>query len=195
MIDKKTGIFDAARDLFYAKGFKDTNVSDIAKQAGIGVGSFYNYYDSKETLFMEVYFKESDDQKNRLLKSMNWDDNPVTLITKMVTQNAIDMNSNGILKEWYNKELFAKLEKQFYERGGIKSFDEVNHNAIIDLIRDWKAQGKLRKDLDDEMINAIFNSILYIDIHKSEIGVQYFPDILIYITEFIMKGLTDCPKE
>jgi hypothetical protein len=44
------------------------------------------------------------------------------------------------------------------------------------------------------MINAIFNSILYIDIHKNEIGIQHFPEILFYITEFIMKGLTDCPK-
>ena len=185
MIDKKADIFNAARELFYSKGFKDTNVSDIAKLAGIGVGTFYNYYSSKEKLFLEVYFKENEDHKNHLLESMNLNDDPVTMITKMVTQNAIDMNSNFILKEWYNKELFSKLEQQFYEQGGIEKFDELTRSGRIELIKKWKAEGK---------ISAIFNSILYIDLHKSEIGVQHFPQILIYITEFIMKGLTDCPK-
>lgn len=194
MTDKKADIFNSARELFYAKGFKDTNVSDIAKMAGIGVGTFYNYYSSKEELFLEVYFKENEAHKNHLLESMNLDDDPVTMITKMVSQNAIEMNSNLILKEWYNKELFSRLEKQFYKQGGIERFDEFTHIGRIELIKKWKAEGKIRTDLDDEMINAIFNSILYIDLHKSDIGVQHFPQILIYITEFIMKGLTDCPK-
>jgi len=194
LIDKKADIFNSARDLFYSKGFKDTNVSEIAKLAGIGVGTFYNYYSSKEKLFLEVYTKENENQKNHLLGSMNFNDDPVALITKMVAQNASDMNSNLILKEWYNKELFSKLEQQFYEQGGIESFDEFTRSGRIELIKKWKVEGKIRADLDDDMINAIFNSILYIDLHKSEIGIQHFPQILIYITEFIMKGLTDCPK-
>ena len=194
MIDKKADIFSSARELFYSKGFKDTNVSDIAKMAGIGVGTFYNYYSSKEKLFLEIYFKENENQKNHLLESMNLNDDPVAMITKMVTQNAIDMNSNLILKEWYNKELFSKLEQSFYEQGGIESFDEQMHSGTAELIRMWKAEGKIRDDIDDEMIIAIFNSIFYIDIHKTEIGIQHFPQIMIYITEFIMKGLTDCPK-
>jgi AcrR family transcriptional regulator len=162
--------------------------------AGISVGTFYNYYSSKEELFFEVYFKENEDHKNRLLDSVNINDDPVTLITKMVTQNAIDMNSNLILKEWYNKELFSKLEKQFNEQGSIGKFGEFTHSSRIELIKKWKSEGKMRDDLDDEMINAIFDSMLYIDLHKSEIGIQYFPQILFYITEFIMKGLTDCPR-
>jgi hypothetical protein len=44
------------------------------------------------------------------------------------------------------------------------------------------------------MIGAIFDSIPFIDLHKSEIGIQYFPRILFYITEFVMKGLTESPK-
>ena len=53
----------------------------------------------------------------------------------------------------------------------------------------------MRNDIDDEIICAIFDSIPYIDIHKFDIGIQYYPQILYYITEFIMKGLTDCPKK
>lgn len=192
LTDKKADILNSGRELFYAKGFKDTNVSDIAKMAGIGVGTFYNYYPSKEELFLEIYIKENEAHKKRLVESMDPNDDPVTLVTKIVTQNISDMNSNLILKEWYNKDLFGKLEKYFYKQGGIESFAEYSHSGIVELIKKWKTAGKIRDDLDDEMIIAIFNSILYIDLHKSEIGVQHFPQIMLYITEFIMKGLTDC---
>ncbi|MGG6311828.1 TetR/AcrR family transcriptional regulator [Paenibacillus macerans] len=194
MLDKKAAIFQSARDIFYSKGFKETNVSEIAKSAGIGVGTFYNYYSSKEQLFLEVYFKENEELKKKLMESMDFNEDPVTLITKMVTENAVHMNSNPILKEWYNKELFRKLEQQFYEDGGLSSFDELTHGGRIDMIRTWKAEGKIREDIDDEMINAIFTSILYIDIHKSEIGIEHFPQLLVYVTEFIMKGLAERPK-
>ncbi|MFZ5351455.1 MAG: TetR/AcrR family transcriptional regulator [Bacillota bacterium] len=194
MIDKKAEIFNAARELFYSKGFKDTNVSEIARLAGIGVGTFYNYYDSKEELFIEVYIKENEDLKKHLIESIDINEDPVALVTKLVTRNISAMNSNMILKEWYNKELFSKLEKHFYEKGYLESMDDTMQSGKIELIKKWKAEGRIRSDIDVEMVGAIFDSILYIDIHKSEIGIQYFPQLLHYITEFIMKGLTDCPK-
>lgn len=194
MIDKKAEIHNSGRELFYSKGFKDTNVSDIAKMAGIGVGTFYNYYSSKEELFLEVYIKENEDQKKRMLESIDLNDDPVTLVTKVVTRNINEMNSNLILKEWYNRDLFRKLEQYFNEQGGLESIEKFTHNGKVELIKKWKADGKIRDDLDDELIIAIFDSILFIEIHKSEIGIRHFPRILYYITEFIMKGLIDCPK-
>ena len=194
MIDKKAVILDSGRELFYSKGFKCTKVSDIAKMAGIGVGTFYNYYSSKEKLFLEVYIKESEDVKKRMVEYIDLNDDPVTLVTKFVTQNISAMNSNLILKEWYNRDLFSKLKQYFYEQGGLESIDEFMHSGKARLNKKWKADGGIRDDLNDELISAMFNAILYIDIHKSEIGIKHFPQILHYITEFIMKGLTDCSK-
>ena len=54
MDDKKKAIFNSAKNLFSKKGFKDTNISDIAKDAGIAVGTYYNYYSSKEELFLKI---------------------------------------------------------------------------------------------------------------------------------------------
>jgi len=195
LTDKKSDIFNAGRELFFSKGFKDTNVSEIAKLAGIGVGTFYNYYSSKEELFLEVFLKENEDLKKRLYESVDLNDDPVTFVTKFLTKNITEMNSNLILKEWYNRELFSKLEQYFYEQDGMSSIDELMKSGRLELVRQWKAEGKMRNDIDDEMICAIFDSIPYIDIHKYDIGIQYYPQIMYYITEFIMKGLTDCQKK
>lgn len=40
--------------LFSTYGLKKTNIEDIAKTAGISKGAFYSFYDSKESLFLEV---------------------------------------------------------------------------------------------------------------------------------------------
>jgi AcrR family transcriptional regulator len=191
LMDKKANIFNSGRELFYYKGFKRTKVSEIAKMAGIGTGTFYNYYVSKEELFLEVYIKESEDIKKCIVKSIDQNDDPVTMVTKFLTQNIDAMNSNPILKEWYNRDLFNILKQYFFERGFMERIDEFMHSSKIELNKKLKSEGKIRNNLSDELIIAIFTSILFIDIHKSEIGIQHFPQILNYIMEFIMKGLAD----
>jgi AcrR family transcriptional regulator len=191
--DKKAEIFNCGKELFSSKGFKNTNISDITKMAGIGVGTYYSYYSSKEQLFLEIYMKENEKLK-KSFESINIDDDPIKAIKEILSLNFIGMNSNPILKEWYNRDLFSKLEKEYFKLGGMKSIEELMNSDTVGLIKKWKDEGKMRVDLDDDLILAIFNSIPYIDIHKEEIGLKYFPQILDYLAEFIMKGLTDCQK-
>jgi AcrR family transcriptional regulator len=188
MEDKKAEIFNCGKELFSTKGFKDTNVSDITKMAGVAVGTFYKYFPSKEKLFIEIYKKENEKLKESFGEVLNLDDDPVNLVKQMLFLNLKGMSSNPILKEWYNKDFFDKLEKEFYEQGGLESA-EVNN--ILGLIKKWKAEGKIRNDLDDEFIGAMIKSLYYVEIHKKEIGFQFFPQLMDYLAEFIMKGLTN----
>ena len=48
--------------------------------------------------------------------------------------------------------------------------------------------------LDTDGNLAFFNSLAYIDSHKKDLGIQYFPQIIEYLVEFIMKGLTNIRK-
>jgi AcrR family transcriptional regulator len=47
-------ILDAALAVFSARGFGEASVSDIAEQAGIGVGTIYNYYKDKQDLLISL---------------------------------------------------------------------------------------------------------------------------------------------
>ncbi len=194
MEDKKIDIFNFGKELFSSKGFKDTNVSDITKKAGIAVGTFYNYYPSKEKLFIEIYLKENEKLKNSIMKSVDLDGDPVKVVKEAITLNLKGMNSNPILKEWYNRDLFSKLEKEFYQEGGIVGIYELMNSSTAELIKKWKAEKKIRNDLDNEFILSLFNSVPYIEIHKEEIGICHFPQIIDCLVEFIMKGLTDFQK-
>ncbi len=47
-------ILSSASKVFAQKGFHDANIIEIAKDASIGKGTIYEYFDSKMTLYIEV---------------------------------------------------------------------------------------------------------------------------------------------
>ena len=53
-MDKKHILKEAAHEVFSKKGYKSTSISEITKQAKMAVGSFYNFYDSKEKIFLDI---------------------------------------------------------------------------------------------------------------------------------------------
>lgn len=193
MSDKKADIYNCGKALFSSKGFKDTNVSDITKMAGIAVGTFYSYYSSKEKLFMEIYLEENVKLKKSIMESIDLDGEPLKVVKKLMFLNVTGMNANPILREWYNRDVFSKLEQHYREENGIKYVDFL-YSSFLELVKKWQAEGKMRDDIDCELIMIIFAALINIDTHKEEIGIQYFPQILDYLAEFVIKGLTDFPN-
>lgn len=53
--NKREDILGAALVLFAQKGFHGTSVPDIARSAGVGAGTIYRYFDSKEGLVNSLY--------------------------------------------------------------------------------------------------------------------------------------------
>ena len=47
-------ILESARSLFFAKGFKDVTVDEIAKLSELGKGSIYLYFSSKEEIYAQI---------------------------------------------------------------------------------------------------------------------------------------------
>jgi AcrR family transcriptional regulator len=75
--DKREQILDAALDLFVERGFFGTAVPEIADKAGVGAGTIYRYFESKEALVNAIYRQ----QKQRFAHVV-LDDFPATSSTR-----------------------------------------------------------------------------------------------------------------
>lgn len=53
-VNLKEQLIDGATDVFHRQGFNASTVDDIVRAAGVPKGSFYNHFDSKESLALEV---------------------------------------------------------------------------------------------------------------------------------------------
>lgn len=187
-MDRKSEIYRCGKHLFCLKGFKDTNVAQIMNMAGMAAGTFYNYYSSKEALFLDIYNDENVALKENIMKKIDIDAGPMQVIQEMLQSNLEGMNENPILREWYNRESFRKIEKKFREENGLERVDFL-YSGFIEIVRKWQAKGQMRQDINAEMIMAIFTALVVTETHKDEIGIDYFPQLIEYLAEFTMKGL------
>ena len=187
-MDRKAAIFEAGRDLFLQKGFKDVNVSDITKRASVGVGTFYNYYSSKETLFFEIYFEENRQAKRKTIESLNMNDSPENIAKEYMMQCINIMGNNKILKEWYNSDISSQLHSYYRENGG----EEVGfvRDIFAGLLDKWKVENRIREDIDNESILSLFDIFVYLDFHQEDILVPDFPKALHLLGEYMIKGFT-----
>ena len=55
MNEKQKQLIEASIDLFSKEGFWNTPTSRIAKHAGVGTGTLFNYFESKDSLINAVY--------------------------------------------------------------------------------------------------------------------------------------------
>jgi AcrR family transcriptional regulator len=197
MADKKADIFRCAKEIFSQKGFKDTKITDITEAAGIAAGTFYNFYSSKEELFLEIYLAENEKLKSRMAEKFFSDkedaaDDLVQLLKEALAFNHEGLSSNPILKEWYNPDGYAKIERYYREKNEKTDASEI-HDYSAGLVKRWQTKGLIRTDIDLETILALFHSITYIDTHKEAIGIQFFPAITTLLAEFVMEGLKPEP--
>lgn len=66
---KKEMILDTALKLYCKQGFYRTTTNQIAKEAGVGIGSLYEYYHNKEDILLDIldrYFTEFLDNQGQL---------------------------------------------------------------------------------------------------------------------------------
>ncbi len=64
---KKDAIISAALELLIEKGVHNTPMSAIAKTAGTGMGTIYNYFPNKDLLINDIYIKIKEEEKSVFL--------------------------------------------------------------------------------------------------------------------------------
>lgn len=56
-IQNRDKILDAGLKLFSEKGYYDTTTNEIAKVAGVSIGSLYSYFKDKDAIFLNILDK------------------------------------------------------------------------------------------------------------------------------------------
>jgi AcrR family transcriptional regulator len=66
----RRSILVAARNVFVAKGFHDATTHDVARAAGMSVGSIYTYFRSKDDLIRESVLAANRDETDAVLRDV-----------------------------------------------------------------------------------------------------------------------------
>ena len=164
-MDKKQALKTAAYDVFSKKGYKEAGISEIAKQAGVAVGSFYNYYDGKEAIFLDVYVEENDRVRQAMMDDIDWQQDLVELVRQIFEQSRSLVSSNKILAEWHNPAISRTL-RSYYSSGKGKASNTFHQFLVETFTNRMVAEGYSKEKIQN--ILQVYNLFYYMDIHITE---------------------------
>ncbi|GAA3025995.1 TetR/AcrR family transcriptional regulator [Tetragenococcus solitarius] len=185
MRDKKNDLDQAAYEVFSENGYKNTNISAIVKRAGIAVGSFYNFYQSKEEIFLNVYVKENDRVRNQLIEQIDWKSEPATVIDQLFDYTLQAISNNKILNEW-NKSNISKTLHDYYSGAGVKSYNF--HHFLLKKFEEWLNKGNFSEE-EKKKVLKVYSLIYYIDTHLSERDFDGYNETLGVLVKYFVRGL------
>lgn len=185
--EMKKQLLVIGKQMFSTKGFKKTGIKDIAGNADIAVGTFYNYFDSKEELFLEIYLQESNKLKQAIAEKIDINKEPADVIVETIHLMIDKMENNPILKEFFDREQYKKIINKLSPEIVKKNYEMAN-SLFAPFLNKWKKEGNLKK-IDNNMLIAIMDTIFHIYSHRKDIGEDFFPELLDFYIESVAKNL------
>jgi len=80
----KERILEAALEVFSHKGFHPATMDEIAEKAGVGKGTLYRYFETKEKLFAELVRLRLEELGRKAASSIDGHDDVLTMISRYI---------------------------------------------------------------------------------------------------------------
>lgn len=154
---KKTAIIEAASKVFARKGYAATLMAEVAVEAGVGKGTIYEYFKSKDDLFFDV-FQWFFAQSNEAIKV------DIATLKGTASERLTAMN-DSIMKVWAAEMDSFALVMEFWSASAATTFRQrfkkafktayVQFIAIVSaLIQDGMSSGEFRPDIAPKVVAA-----------------------------------------
>lgn len=188
----REALLDAGRDLFSQYGLDRTYVKDITDEVGIGTGTFYQFYDSKELLYAEVLLRESNCLKAEIDSAVEQLDDPheqARTTLRMVFQG---VESNPLLSRLIIDGELRTLQHQLSESERQVIIEEMNHN-LLGHTDEWVALDSFKHD-DPMVVEGLLRALVFVTRWKATAStrdVQY-DDVRDFLIDVVADGLFEC---
>jgi AcrR family transcriptional regulator len=155
--DKRPRLVDAACAVFAEKGYASTRVADIAERAGVGKGTVYEYFSSKEELLFAVFELTNTQISVRLddaLAAGGTAEEQLLNLLRLgaeVISEQVEMQP-VILDFWAASR--GKEVEDTYRRAVVSSYTFFRRR-VADFIRDGQHKGEFKSSVNAEALAAI----------------------------------------
>src|SRR5690606_17165951 len=141
---RRQGIIDIARAVFMEDGYASASMNSIAARVGGSKGTLYNYFRSKEELFVAVMLDECEREAGAAIDVMVRDPDVGHSLAVSGKRMLRFLMSEGVLTLHRliaaEAMRFPELGRAFYESG-----PKVNMLRVADYLGQAMADGRLRK--------------------------------------------------
>ncbi len=154
--EKQVHIIRAAIKVLSEYGLDGTKMELVAREAGIGKGTIYEYFAGKEKLFEEMIIYSVQSYSQGLKQSMDQGDCIEEKLLNCICYNMDFFNENlDMLLMAMQINVFSQEMRQHMEEQSIVIFQHCR-----DMVEKAQAKGELRSDLDPELASFLINGTI-----------------------------------
>jgi AcrR family transcriptional regulator len=173
---KKRHILESALKAFGEKGFQLATIDDIVAESGLSKGAIYNYFKSKEEIYLQ-------------LMQMRTEQNIAKLKRSFLERGTAKEKLHQFFKNYAEIELSQKWQKmigvhlEFWIHSGrdeelkkvmTDRYDDVYQVLLVEIIEEGIRQNEFNKETDPSLISSmVWGTIDGICLHYSVIGRNY----------------------
>jgi TetR/AcrR family fatty acid metabolism transcriptional regulator len=142
--DKREAILRAAVKVFARKGFFNSKVADIAREAGIADGTVYLYFKSKDEILHSVFDRAMEEFISEGKREIANVENPAEKLRRIARLHLERLSADRDLAIVFQVELRGSTKfMEEFSGGGFAEYLDV----IRQTIADGQKQGVFRQDL------------------------------------------------
>lgn len=154
---KKCEILKVSTDLFADKGFKNTDVQEIADRLGVAKGTVYHYFGSKEKLFLASVDSGMEKMTEFINSSVEEIGDPIEKIAGAIKSYLVFFDKNPQLIELIVQE---RAEFKDRKKPTYMVHREKNVKPWNELFESLSSSGRLRK-IDAKQTTLTISNLLY----------------------------------
>ncbi|MBW2221279.1 MAG: TetR/AcrR family transcriptional regulator [Deltaproteobacteria bacterium] len=151
--DKHQRIIKAALKVFAKKGFYNSRVSEIAKEAEVADGTIYLYFKNKDDILISVFETEMMKMISNMKKELSKCHDPVEKIRIFAFQHLNMITEN---QEWAEVAQVELRQSSKFMREYVKDHYTDYINIFAYIIREGQEKGIFKEDINTGIAKRAF---------------------------------------
>ena len=186
-------LLEEGRKLFARYGLRKTTMADLTGPVDIAPSTFYQFFDSKEELYIEILEREGERFYERAVEPLEENADPERAIAEYLQVVFEEMETNPLVEGLLADGEWERLRRAYSEAKLIEQRDrEIGY--LLPYVKAWQESGAIR-DGDPEAIALTIESVAMLALHRKEIGEDRYPAVRETVIESVAAGLTTTDRE
>jgi AcrR family transcriptional regulator len=156
--NKKKEILASALRCFARKGFQAASIDDIVAESGISKGAIYNYFKSKDDIYITLMMEQTEEANDRLLKEIEALDSAgarLSYLFDRYSSSRPDKDMKDYIVVHYEFTLHSsrneEISRVLKQRG-----NQFFINLILKIVEEGKESGEFAAETDSRLIANMF---------------------------------------
>lgn len=162
-------LLSRGRDRFVRYGLSKTTVEALASDAGIGKGSFYQFFASKEALFMAIARREEQTFRDAVVTELDAIEAPREAVMALLRAPMTRLVEHPFLDLLLDPDTIAALSLRLSPEA-LQANEDGDREFFVGLAKDWIARGRIRRGIEPEEVFHGLSAMFLVALQRELLG-------------------------